>query len=261
LNREIVEKTVKLDYRKMQSKIIQFINKQVRLSGLEGCIVGVSGGLDSSVVAALAHKALGESLLALVMPDSTVTPKQDISDAEELIRTFSIKHLFIDISPVVSEFKKNLSDDTKAVGNLRARIRMCLLYYYANINKLLVLGTGDKSELMIGYFTKYGDGGCDIMPISHLYKIQVRALAKYLNLPIRIIQKPSSPALWEGHTAEKEIGVTYEEIDSILYCLLDLKLPASKIIKKTGIEKSKIQRVLDLHERNEHKQKLPINIQ
>jgi NAD+ synthase len=130
------------------------------------------------------------------------------------------------------------------------------LYYYANSKNYLVLGSSDKSENMIGYFTKHGDGASDITPIISLYKLQVREIAKYLGVPINVISKKSSPHLWKDHEAENELGVSYEEIDSILYCLFEKKLSIEETEKITLIEKSKIQKIHELNYKSEHKRLL-----
>jgi len=142
-------------------------------------------------------------------------------------------------------------------GNLRARIRMTILYYYANLKNLLVCGTGDKSEILLGYFTKYGDGAADLLPIADLYKTQVRGLARKLDLPKSIVEKPSSPRLWPGQMAEKELGATYDEIDQILYLYVELGKKVDEIIDQTGIESEKVRSIVERFRKSEHKRRLP----
>jgi NAD+ synthase len=149
-----------------------------------------------------------------------------------------------------------LEPNSKSKGNLRARVRTNILYYYANAKNLLVLGSSDKSEYMIGYFTKHGDGASDVTPIVSLYKLQVREIAKYLGVSENIISKKSSPHLWKDHEAENELGISYEEIDSILYCLFEKKLTIDETEKVTLIEKSKIQKIQELNSKSEHKRLL-----
>ncbi|MCS7384315.1 MAG: NAD+ synthase [archaeon GB-1867-097] len=231
-------------------------------SNFNGVVLGVSGGLDSSVVASLSVKAYGsEKVLCLLLPDSDVTPKSDVDDALALCKLLGVKYHVIDIKPIVSCcmqcIPSSQSTDRLSIGNLRARIRMCILYYYANHERRLVVGTGDKSELLIGYFTKYGDGGCDLLPIGDLYKTQVRYLAKYLNIPSRIISKPSSPRLWKDQLAEDEIGFTYEYIDPILHLLVDEKLNCEEAASKLNVPLSDVERVNELIKRSSHKRKMP----
>ncbi|HII03630.1 MAG TPA: NAD(+) synthase, partial [Candidatus Nitrosotenuis sp.] len=150
-----------------------------------------------------------------------------------------------------------LEPNDLALGNLRARIRASLLYYYANAKNYLVIGSSDKSEFMIGYFTKFGDGSSDVLPIASLYKTQVRQLAKHLGVRDSIISKKSSPNLWKGHIAEEEIGASYEEIDCVLYCIIDKKIHPESIEKLTGISHQKIEKILQLHHNSNHKRIMP----
>lgn len=202
----------------------------------EGCtkknaVVGLSGGLDSAVVAKLATLALGpERVHTIIMPDSEVTDPADFEDAKSLAEELEV---MVTVQPI-TEIKKAflntnaIPSDALSMGNTCARIRMTILYAYANKNNALVLGTSDKSELALGFFTKWGDGGADILPIADLYKTEVRALARYLGLQTRIVTKPSSPNLQVGQTAEDEIGMTYEETDM----MLSGKKPMSRTLLK-----------------------------
>ena len=165
----------------------------------------------------LATKALGPGkVFGLILPDSSVTPKKDTTHAIELARRLKIKHKMIELKTIKKYLLQKLPDNKLARGNLLVRLRMSLIYYYASILNGIVLGTGDKSEMSLGYFTKYGDGAADLLPISDLYKTEVRSLARYLSVPNEIIIKESSARLWKGHTAEGEIGLAYEDIDLIL---------------------------------------------
>jgi len=171
----------------------------------------------------------------------------------KMISLTGIEYKLVDINPIVKEYSMYLEPNEKAKGNLRARIRTNILYYYANAKKYLVLGSSDKSEFMIGYFTKHGDGASDITPIISLYKLQVRAIAKYLGVPENVISKKSSPHLWKEHEAENELGISYEEIDSVLYCMYEKKLSAEETEKITLIDKLTIQKIQILILNSEHK--------
>ena len=151
------------------------------------------------------------------------------------------------------EYYKVLEPEDRALGNLRARIRKNILYYYANSKNLSVLGSSDKSEYLIGYFTKFGDGAADILPIASLYKTQIRELAKFLGVPDHIISKKSSPNLWPNHTAESEIGAPYEEIDEILYCINDKHLTNDETYNKTQIIPETVDKIYQLYKKSEHK--------
>ncbi|HIQ03124.1 MAG TPA: NAD+ synthase [Desulfurococcales archaeon] len=253
---------LRLDWSSVVKVLESFISNCVAESGVKGVVVGLSGGVDSSVTVTLCVRALGSSrVYGLIMPDTTVTPEVDVRDAIDLARKLNIRYDVIDIHPIYSSYAKHVpaySDEVVvANGNLRARIRMTILYYYANKFNYLVAGTGDRSEILIGYFTKYGDGGVDILPIGCLYKTQVRMLGEYLGLPKHIVYKPSSPRLWTGHEAEKELGMRYEDIDLVLYSIFDLNIPPDDVPKVTGVDKSVVKRVLEMYERSKHKRSLP----
>ncbi len=253
----LIDKIADLDYGQIRKKIVSFMKNELTSSKRKGFVIGLSGGLDSSVVTALASEALGSRLRALILPSSRVTPVRDIDDAVTLSKKLRVAYDIMDLGQIHSSLIRKLQPSSLASGNLLARLRMCVLYSYANENNLLVLGTSDKSELLIGYFTKYGDGGADILPIASLYKVQVRALGRYLKLPDPILTKEIGPRLWEGHTAEEEIGIPYEEIDSILYCIIDLKLSPKKTAQKLGIPLKKVMKINNMHNDSVHKREMP----
>ncbi len=256
-----LDKLTNLNFDYVISEICSFIRRHVEDSGLKGAVVGLSGGIDSSVTASLLVRALGrDRVFGLIMPYIT-TPKEDVEDAKKVAEMLGIKYRIIDISNIRNSYAKSIPDfdenDRIAVGNLLPRIRMTLLYYYANKFNMIVAGTGDRSEILLGYFTKYGDGGVDILPIGSLYKTQVRALGKYLGIPESIVTKPSSPRLWPGHIAEEELGIKYEEADLVLHCLFDLGLSIDDTVRETGISRDKVLKVLRMYELSRHKRQLP----
>lgn len=180
-------------------------------------VVGLSGGLDSSVVVTLAVKALGKkNVYGYILPDSEITPEGDMKDALELAQALGINYQSYDLNLLRKLLSNIIADDRLTIGNALARLRMTILYAKAGEHKALVLGTSDRSEIEIGFFTKHGDGAADCYPIADLYKTEVRQFAHHLKVPIHIIEKPSSPALWAGQTAEGEIGLTYEQVDAML---------------------------------------------
>ena len=243
------------DYKKISNKIEKFISAYISKSSAKGLVIGLSGGLDSSVVLKLSVNALGRSnVLGLVMPSAT-TPREDTAHAIDLAEKLRIRYHVIDIRPLIQKFEEILPENKEARGNLTARIRMSLLYYYAGINGYLVAGTSDKSEVHIGYFSKFGDGAADIMPIAVLYKTQVRALARYLGVPAVIVQKKSSPRLWENHLAEEEIGMDYEMIDQILHLLVDKKISPRDVIRNLGVSTKHVNKVKGMIEKNLHKRR------
>jgi NAD+ synthase len=235
--------------------IIDFIRNEVTTSNSQGVVLGLSGGIDSSVALYLATKALGNTrVLGLILPDKKVSQQNDIDDAIELSQKVGINYHIIDITEIKQKYMDVLPLEKISIGNLTARIRMNFIYYYANIEHKLVLGTSDKSELMIGYFTKFGDGAADILPLADIYKTEVRELAKYLNLPKKILLKKSSPSLWKDQTAENEIGMEYEKIDTILKNFAEnISENANKDLLKKGIDKNDILFVKYLLLKNKHK--------
>jgi len=253
LNQDIIDKIIQQDYASITDKIEKFIENELKKNQAKGIILGLSGGIDSAVLAYICKRKLKEKTLALIMPDTTITPSIETEDAMRMIGLTGIEHKLIDIKPIVNEYSMYLEPNEKAKGNLRARVRTNILYYYANIKNYLVLGSSDKSEYLIGYFTKFGDGASDLTPISSLYKLQVREIAKHLEIPENIISKKSSPHLWKDHEAEEELGIQYEEIDSILYCLFEKKLSIEKTVEITKIEREIVEKIYELNINSEHK--------
>lgn len=244
------------NYSKISKQIERFVSDYVLKSSAKGLVIGLSGGLDSSVVLKLSTNAIGpQYVLGLVMPTS-VTPQEDIKDAIALAESLKVEYKMIDLDPIIEKYASILPEEKKARGNLMARIRMSILYYHAFLRGYLVAGTGDKSEYYIGFFTKYGDGGADIMPIAHLYKTQVRALARQLGIPDAIIQKKSSPRLWANHLAEEEIGMNYEVIDSILHLMVDKKVKPAEIEKRLQIPREQADKIKDMVDKSVHKRRM-----
>ncbi len=255
LNQDIINEVKNQDYASITESIEKFLSEQIEKNHAKGVILGLSGGIDSAVLAYICKRKLKEKTLAMIMPDTSITPTET-EDALKMISLTGIEHKLIDIKPIVNEYTMYLEPNEKARGNLRARIRTNILYYYANSKNYLVLGSSDKSEHLIGYFTKFGDGASDLTPIISLYKLQVKEIAKYLGVPDNIISKKSSPHLWKDHEAEEELGVSYEEIDSILYCLFEKKLSVDETAKATQIEKSIVKKIYELNINSEHKRLL-----
>lgn len=197
--------------------IEKFLQRELREAKREKVVIGLSGGLDSSVTVCLAVRALSNrNVFSVILPDFPITPNSDVDHAIELANSLRIEYKTIDINCIKLDFLTHLPKNMYAEGNLTARIRMCILYYYSFIHNGLVLGTSDKSELMLGYYTKFGDGAADLYPLGDVYKTKVRELAEYLEIPLSIREKKSSPRLWNDQTAEEELGANYDEIDEIL---------------------------------------------
>ncbi len=247
-----------LDVSKTTDKIVDFLKQEFERAGRTKAVVGVSGGVDSATTLALVVKALGpDNVHAMILP-SKATPKEDIEDAKEVIQTFGVKSWeLIVIDPILESYERLLGPlDKVARGNTMARIRMSMLYARA-YDDGMVVGTGDKSELLLGYFTKYGDGGVDLLPIGDLYKTWVRQLAVYLGVPEKVAKKPSSPRLWPGQLAETELGISYEKADQILYSLVDLGMSPREVVEKGIGSDEEVRRVMELMKRNLHKLQPP----
>ena len=242
----------------IKHKIDLFVKRKVTESGADGVVVGISGGIDSAVVVYMCTEALGSRrVLGLIMPDLRVTPEEDIKDAKIIAAELGIESRVIDIAPLHRAFMKNLDSNKLAEGNLRARIRMSLLYYHANLLNRLVAGTGDRSEICLGYFTKFGDGGVDMLPIGDLYKTEVRRLGEILGIKRRIISKQSSPRLWPGQLAEAEIGVPYDVIDEVLKLHFDEGFDAKTISSKLKVKQTVVEKLLSRYDATSHKRTLP----
>jgi NAD+ synthase len=229
-------------------KIADWIKEKVSEAGADGAIVGLSGGVDSSLVAALAKKALGNSMMGVIMPCNSVP--DDAVHARMLAEKFDIRTETVDLGPVFSRIKESLPEGSKmAEANLKPRLRMLTLYYFANHFNYVVLGTDNKAELMAGYFTKYGDGGVDILPIASLYKREVREMASSLGVPDVIVKKAPSAGLWSGQTDENEMGISYDDIDDVL--------AAIDKGSTEGLDRAKVEKVKSMISRTGHKRKLP----
>lgn len=222
---------------KLCESLTKWIKERVEEAGCKGVVLGISGGIDSAVVAGLAKKAFPNDTLGILMPCHS--NNVDEEHGRLLIENLNIKHEKVDLSKSFDALIEQLDNDGSnrlAVANIKPRLRMTTLYYYAQKNGYLVAGTGNKSEITVGYFTKYGDSGVDILPICDLVKHEVRELAKYLKLPKEIIEKAPTAGLWENQTDEDEMGFSYKVLDN--YILTgeapeDIKNKIEKMNKKS----------------------------
>ena len=257
--RDQMESPLAFDEAAEERRIIAFIKKTVAQAGATGVVVGLSGGVDSSVVCALCTRALGrERVLGILMP-SAITPQADLSDARTLASSLGIGTKEVRIDRVVEKLQSVLGADGSKIAraNLQARTRMTILYFYANTLGRLVAGTGDRSEILVGFYTKYGDGGVDFLPIGHLYKTQVRSLGKHLGVQKRILEKPPSPQLWPGHKATDELPADYDVLDLVLHYLFDWGIPAAKAASRAGADAGVARRAAEMNRRTAHKRAQP----
>jgi len=240
---------------KTYNRLIKGIKKYFEQSKIKKAVIGLSGGIDSAVSLRLVADAIGsKNIVALIMPEIGLTKKENIDDAISLAKKLKVDYKIIEINDFFAVIKKSIKweQNKNAIINTKARIRAVILYNYANTHNALVVGTSNKSEVMLGYFTKYGDGAVDIEVIEDLFKTDVIKLAKYLKLPKDIINKKPSAELYHGHTDEKELGASYDEIDEIL----------KKIAKKKELNKGDklTNHILDRINKNKHKLDLPVII-
>jgi NAD+ synthase len=259
---KLTSSILNLDLFEVEKKITRFITEYVSNSQAEGVILGLSGGVDSATVAALCSKALGnKNVLALLIPEGETRNQKDIHDAKIIANQFSIETQTIDITHALEGIYTTIPAydprKQKCKGNIKARMRMIILYYYANKLNKIVCGGTDKSEALMGYFTKWGDIAADISPIRDLYKTQVRKLAINLGIPEEIALKPSTPALWPNQAAEEELGIKYETLDLILYGL-EKFMPINDIANQLNIEQITIETIKNRLLYNEHKRQMPI---
>ena len=248
--------------------ITSFVTDQYEAAGADTAVIALSGGIDSTLTAYLAVEALGSgNVYGLVLP-STVNRDQNMSDAERIAsELLDIEYDVIEIQPLVEavlDANPNVSTDAGedeqtrvAVGNLRARLRAVLSYFEANRRNGIVLGTGNRSEAAVGYFTKYGDGAVDCHPIANLYKGQVRQLARHVGVPEDLAAKTASAELWADQTDEGELGLDYETLDSILALHIDGPLSVTATARELGIDESLVEDVRGLYERSAHKRQAP----
>jgi NAD+ synthase len=229
--------------------IAMWLRDYASRAGAKGYIVGLSGGIDSACTAALCQWAVGETVLGVLMPCHSLP--EDAEMAHLVADTFGLKTVTVDLGAAYDSFLSAfpLAPSDMARANLKPRMRMAALYALAQTRNYLVAGTGNKSELMVGYFTKYGDGGVDVEPLGTLYKWQVRQLARELGVPQPILDRPPSAGLWAGQTDEGEMGITYDQLDAML--------AAIEAGQTEDVDPALLGRVQQMIEDSAHKRAMP----
>ena len=226
---------------RVAQELVDWIHNTITNSGAKGAVLGISGGVDSAVAAAACKKAFPDSTLGIIMPCHS--NPQDEKDGMLLIESLGLKYEKVVLDDVFDTFSRALGstgDEPKlAVANIKPRLRMTTLYYYAALNNYLVVGTGNKSEITIGYFTKYGDSGVDMLPLASFVKHEIWDLARYFGVPREIVEKAPSAGLWENQTDENEMGITYKELDTYIL---------------TGKAEERVKSIVDnLNSKSQHK--------
>ncbi|MCA1933327.1 MAG: NAD+ synthase [Calditerrivibrio sp.] len=247
-----------LNYKLVTDILINFIREETEKVGLKNLVIGLSGGIDSALVAVLALKAVGrERLFAYTLPYKS-SSKESVEDAELLSKTFGINLQLIDITPYAEAFFNTVKVDSKLrMGNVMARMRMVTLFDVSSKHQGIVLGTSNKTELLLGYGTWYGDLASAINPIGDLYKTQVWELSSYLGIPDRLIEKKPTADLWEGQTDENELGFSYRDVDRLLYFMVDERRSRDELIG-IGFSGDFISKISEMVRRNQFKRRLPV---
>ncbi|MBI2656735.1 NAD+ synthase [Candidatus Woesearchaeota archaeon] len=254
-----------MNAKEVYNALILGIRDYFNKNNFKKAVIGLSGGIDSSVSAYLAVKALGnKNVTAILMPDLGTTSRESIKDARSIVKKLKIKHYVIPINEFIKYVNKinkqlRFKNDIYAIANIKARTRMMLLYYIANLDNALVAGTSDKSEIALGYTTKYGDNAADILVIGDLWKAEVIEMGRFLGIPSSILKKKPTAELVIGQTAEKELGASYEVLDKILKMHIEEDMSVQQIIGK-GFNKKIANNVVDRVRLNEHKRRSPIII-
>ncbi len=251
-----------IDFSETQNRICRFIKEYVENAGAKGIVLGLSGGIDSATIAALSSLAIGgENVLGLMLPENENFNQKDVDDAKVVAEQFQLETQVCNMSNGLNGIYDAIPmfdpSDKLCKGNVKARTRMIYLYYYANKTSRIVCGSSDKSETMMGYFTKWGDAAADIAPIMDLYKTQVRKFAVYLGIPKELAQKPSTPGLWPNQLAESELGIKYETLDLILFGL-ERFMATEEVAEQLDIDKVIVDKVRSRWLSNEHKRKMPL---
>jgi len=259
--RKKILKSLSVNPKIVEKKLSAFIKQKVKDASADGVVVGLSGGVDSSTNAFLCAKTLGAAnVLGVSMPEVGVTNSADTFDAKEVAVKLGIGYRVVDIASAVDSLQRGITDfradERLPMANMKPRVRMVVLYYYANLMNRLVAGSGNRSEFRAGYFTKYGDGAADIAPLGCLYKTQVKQLAAHFGVPQQIIDKTPTAGLWRGQTDESELGLSYEKLDMI-YAGLDLRLSHGAIAKAAGVKSGDVKSFVEREQRTTHKLKVP----
>lgn len=246
-----------------RSEIISFISETITDAGARGVVVAMSGGIDSTLTATLAVEALGsDRVFGLALPSTKFDGKRS-NEARTIADGLGIAFRDVQLKPLLDAFEETAAQKIEPttgkheIGNVLARLRMVCAYYVANAQHRLVLGTGNRSERLLGYFTKYGDGAADLYPIGDLYKVEVRALAHHVGVPRRIIAKESTAGLWSGQTDKDDLGASYDVIDPILTRIVDHGEPTESVAEVVDVDIETVEDIASMYRNTCHKRTIP----
>jgi len=247
-----------LNLKEVHSELVEFLRESFKKAGFSKAVLGLSGGIDSALVAYLLRDALGkENVLAIMMPYKSSNP-DSLNHAKLVIEDLGINSKTIEITDMIDAYFKNEEEATSLrMGNKMARERMSILFDYSSKENALVVGTSNKTEIYLGYSTQFGDSACALNPIGDLYKTNIWDLSRYLKIPNELIEKKPSADLWEGQTDEQEMGLTYKEADQVLYRMLEENKKVEEVLAE-GFNKDLVDNILRRMNRSEYKRRMPL---
>ena len=247
-----------LNLKEVHSELVEFLRESIKKAGFSKAVLGLSGGIDSALVAYLLRDALGkENVLAIMMPYKSSNP-DSLNHAKLVVEDLGINSKTIEITDMIDAYFKNEEEATSLrMGNKMARERMSILFDYSSKENALVVGTSNKTEIYLGYSTQFGDSACALNPIGDLYKTNIWDLSRYLKIPNELIEKKPSADLWEGQTDEQEMGLTYKEADQVLYRMLEENKKVEEVLAE-GFNKDLVDNIVRRMNRSEYKRRMPL---
>ena len=247
-----------LNLKDVHNELVKFLRENFKKAGFSKAVLGLSGGIDSALVAYLLRDALGkENVLAIMMPYKSSNP-DSLNHAKLVVEDLKINAKTIEITDMIDAYFKNEKDASSLrMGNKMARERMSILFDYSSKENALVVGTSNKTEIYLGYSTQFGDSACALNPIGDLYKTNIWDLSRYLKIPNELIEKKPSADLWEGQTDEQEMGLTYKEADQVLYRMLEENKTVEEILAE-GFNKDLVDNIVRRMNKSEYKRRMPL---
>ena len=247
-----------LNLKEVHNELVEFLRESFKKAGFSKAVLGLSGGIDSALVAYLLRDALGkENVLAIMMPYKSSNP-DSLNHAKLVVEDLGINSKTIEITEMIDAYFKNEKEATSLrMGNKMARERMSILFDYSSKENALVVGTSNKTEIYLGYSTQFGDSACALNPIGDLYKTNIWDLSRYLKIPNELIEKKPSADLWEGQTDEQEMGLTYKEADQVMYRLLEENKTVEEVLAE-GFNKDLVDNIVRRMNRSEYKRRMPL---